>query len=44
VFDQKLRFRSQWLRDPDHDVVATPPLPMGFDLLYVAGRNQPWGG
>ena len=42
--DQAGRSRLEWLRDPDPDVVATPPLPMWFDLFYVAGGNQPWSG
>jgi bifunctional non-homologous end joining protein LigD len=40
VFDHQLRWRSEWLRDPDPEEVATPPLLMAFDLLYRAGRDQ----
>jgi bifunctional non-homologous end joining protein LigD len=39
VFDQHLRSRFEWLRDPDADAVATPPLLMVFDLLYRGGRD-----
>jgi bifunctional non-homologous end joining protein LigD len=40
IFDRQLRSRFDWLRDPDPDEVATPPLLMVFDLLYRAGRDQ----
>jgi bifunctional non-homologous end joining protein LigD len=40
VFDYQLRSRFEWLRDPDPEQVATPPLLMVFDLLYRAGRDQ----
>jgi hypothetical protein len=40
IFDRQLRSRFDWLRDPDHEEVATPPLRMVFDLLYRAGRDQ----
>jgi bifunctional non-homologous end joining protein LigD len=33
VFDQDLRARFEWLREPDPEAVATPPLFMAFDLL-----------
>jgi bifunctional non-homologous end joining protein LigD len=39
IFDQQLRSRFDWLRDPDPDAVATPPLLMAFDVLYCAGRD-----
>lgn len=39
MFDQQLRSRFDWLRDPDPAAVATPPLLMVFDLLYRAGRD-----
>jgi bifunctional non-homologous end joining protein LigD len=38
VFDQ-LRSRFDWLRDPDPDAVASPPLFMAFDMLYQDGRD-----
>jgi hypothetical protein len=28
-----------WLREPDPDAVATPPLLMAFDLLYQDRRD-----
>lgn len=34
------RSRFDWLRGPDPEGVATPPLLMVFDLLYRAGRDQ----
>jgi ATP-dependent DNA ligase len=40
VFDQQLRSRFEWLRDPDPDAVATPPLLMAFDLISLSGRDQ----
>src|SRR4029450_6880391 len=39
IFDRQLRSRFDWLRDPDSEEVATPPLLMVFDLLYRAGRD-----
>jgi len=33
VFDQDLRARFEWLREPDPEAVATPPLFMAFDVL-----------
>src|SRR6185312_12208855 len=33
VFDQDLRARFEWLREPEPEAVATPPLFMAFDLL-----------
>ncbi len=35
IYDQQLRSRFEWLRDPDPDAVASPPLLMAFDLLYL---------
>src|SRR4030095_16945420 len=40
IFDRQLHSRFDWLRDPDPEAVATPPLLMVFDLLYRAGRDQ----
>jgi ATP-dependent DNA ligase len=37
IFDEKLRSRFDWLREPDLDAVATPPMLMAFDLLYPDG-------
>ena len=39
IFDEQLRSRFDWLREPDPDAVATPPLLMTFDLLYQDGRE-----
>ncbi|HZN69203.1 MAG TPA: hypothetical protein VFB66_28250 [Tepidisphaeraceae bacterium] len=38
-YDQQLRSRFDWLREPDPDAVASPPLFMGFDLLYQQRRD-----
>src|SRR4029450_9587881 len=40
IFDRQFRPRFDWLRDPDPEAVATPPLLMVFDLLYRAGCDQ----
>ena len=32
IFDEQLRSRFDWLRGPDPDAVATPPLLIVFDL------------
>jgi hypothetical protein len=34
IYDEHLRSRFEWLREPDPAAVATPPLFMAFDLLY----------
>ena len=39
IYDEQLRSRFDWLREPDPDAVATPPLLMAFDLLYQDGRE-----
>jgi ATP-dependent DNA ligase len=39
IYDQQLRSRFDWLREPDPDAVATPPLFMAFDLLYCDRRD-----
>jgi bifunctional non-homologous end joining protein LigD len=39
IYDQKLRSRFDWLREPGPDAVATPPLLMVFDLLHQDGRE-----
>ena len=33
IFDQELRSRFDWLREPDHDAVATPPIFIAFDVM-----------
>ena len=39
IYDQQLRSRFDWLREPDPDAVATPPMFMVFDLLHQDGRE-----
>src|SRR4030095_6566123 len=39
IYDQHLRSRFDWLREPDPDAIATPPLLMVFDLLHQDGRE-----
>jgi bifunctional non-homologous end joining protein LigD len=39
IYDEQLRSRFEWLREPDPDAVASPPLLMAFDLLYRDGRD-----
>jgi bifunctional non-homologous end joining protein LigD len=39
IFDQQLRSRFDWLREPDPDAVATPPMFMVFDVLHRNGRE-----
>jgi bifunctional non-homologous end joining protein LigD len=39
IYDQQLRSRFDWLREPDADAVATPPMLMAFDLLHQDGRE-----
>ena len=39
VFDQEIRSRFDWLRSPDPEAVASPPLLVVFDLLYRAGHD-----
>ncbi len=39
IYDDKLRSRFDWLREPDPDAVATPPMLMVFDVLHHAGRD-----
>jgi bifunctional non-homologous end joining protein LigD len=39
IYDQELRSRFDWLREPDSTAVATPPLFMAFDLLYHERRD-----
>ena len=45
IYDERLRSRFDWLREPDADAVATPPMFMAFDLLHHSGREltgRPW--
>ena len=39
IYDQQLRSRFDWLREPDPDAVATPPMFIAFDVLYRNGRE-----
>jgi bifunctional non-homologous end joining protein LigD len=39
IYDQQLRSRFEWLREPDLEAVASPPLFMAFDLLYYDRRD-----
>ena len=39
IYDQALRSRFDWLREPDADAVATPPVLIAFDLLHQDGRE-----
>ena len=39
IFDQQLRSRFEWLREPDPDAIATPPMFIAFDLLHRDGRD-----
>ena len=39
IYDQQLRSRFDWLREPDPDAVATPPMFMVFDLLHRNGHD-----
>jgi bifunctional non-homologous end joining protein LigD len=39
IYDQQLRSRFKWLREPGPDAVATPPLFMAFDILYLDRRD-----
>jgi bifunctional non-homologous end joining protein LigD len=39
IYDEKLRSRFDWLREPEADAVATPPVLMAFDLLHQDGRE-----
>ena len=38
-YDEKLRSHFDWLREPDPDAVAAPPMFMVFDLLHQDGRS-----
>jgi hypothetical protein len=39
IFDEQFRSRFDWLRQPDAAALATPPVLIAFDLLYVNGHN-----
>jgi bifunctional non-homologous end joining protein LigD len=39
IYDEQLRSRFDWLREPDPDAVASPPLFMAFDVLSWDRRD-----
>jgi bifunctional non-homologous end joining protein LigD len=39
VYDQHLRSRFDWLREPDPAAVATPPILIAFDIMYRDRRD-----
>src|SRR4030095_4603697 len=39
IYDQQLRSRFDWRRDPPPAAAASPPLYMAFDLLYHDRRD-----
>ena len=39
VFDQQLRSRFDWLRPRQPAEIATPPVLITFDVLYLKGRD-----
>ena len=39
IFDEKFRSRFEWLREPDPDAIATPPMLIAFDVLHRNGRD-----
>jgi bifunctional non-homologous end joining protein LigD len=39
VFDEQLRSRFDWLRHRQGAEIATPPVLIAFDVLYVKGRD-----
>lgn len=39
IYDQQLMSRFDWLREPEPDAVASPPLLMAFDILYHDHRD-----
>src|SRR5262245_9801892 len=39
VFDQQLRSRFDWLRHHQPTELATPPVLIAFDVLYLKGRD-----
>ena len=39
IYDQEFRSRFEWLREPDADAAATPPVLVAFDLLHQDGRE-----
>jgi ATP-dependent DNA ligase len=43
IYDQQLRSRFDWLREPDPDAVASPSVFMAFDLLNQDRRDRSAG-
>jgi bifunctional non-homologous end joining protein LigD len=41
IFNQQLRSRFDWLREPDPAAVATPPVYIAFDLMFRDGGILP---
>jgi bifunctional non-homologous end joining protein LigD len=41
IYAQQLRSRFDWLRDPDPDAVASPPLFMAFDCCTTTAATWP---
>jgi hypothetical protein len=41
IYDEELRSRFDWLREPDPDAVATPPLFMVFDIVHRTAVTRP---
>ena len=39
IFDQAMRSRFELLRQSDPTIIATPPIYMGFDVLYRTGED-----
>jgi bifunctional non-homologous end joining protein LigD len=39
IFDQQLRSRFDWLREPDPAAVATPPIYIAFDVMFRDRRD-----
>jgi bifunctional non-homologous end joining protein LigD len=39
IYDQELRSRFDWLREPDPDAVATPPIYIVFDVMFRDRRD-----
>src|SRR5262249_14666989 len=39
IYDDKIRSRFDWLREPDPDAIVTPPMFMVFDLLHRDERE-----
>jgi hypothetical protein len=40
IYDQQVRSRFEWLREPDPDAVASPPLYKAFDVIYRDERDR----